>query len=165
MEYLSVLDQLKQSPPAFARGSEQERSALDQFARFFSDFSPDKVDRLIDHTYASDVWFNDTLKTVQGREALRSYLRHSAEAVQHCRVQILDILSNDSGDYYIRWTMVIRFRRFKPDTDTQTIGISHLRFNGAGLVVLHQDYWDSSAGLFEHIPLLGMGIRAIKRRV
>ena len=128
-------------------------------------FSPDKVDRLIDHTFASDGWFNDTLKTVQGREALRSYLRHSAEAVQHCRVQILDILSNDSGDYYIRWTMVIRFRRFKPDTDTQTIGISHLRFNGAGLVVLHQDYWDSSAGLFEHIPLLGMGIRAIKRRV
>lgn len=165
MEYLTVLEQLKQAPPAFERGSERERAALAQFARFFSDFSPDKVEKLIDQTYAADVWFNDTLKTLHGREALRTYLRHSAEAVQSCRVQILDTLSNDSGDYFLRWTMVIRFRRFKPGVDTQTIGMSHLRFNGDGRVVLHQDYWDSTAGLFEHVPLLGFGIRAIKRRV
>lgn len=165
MEYLDVLDRLKRAAPAFDRGSERERAALAQFSRFFSDFSPDKVEKLIDETYATDVWFNDTLKTLQGRDALRTYLRHSAEAVQSCRVQILDTLSNDSGDYFLRWTMVIRFRRFKPNVDTQTIGMSHLRFNSQGLVVLHQYYWDSTAGLFEHVPLLGFGIRAIKRRV
>jgi hypothetical protein len=56
-------------------------------------------------------------------------------------------------------------KRFKPNQDTQTIGMSHLRFDASGLVRLHQDYWDSTAGLFEHVPLLGAGIRAIKRRV
>jgi hypothetical protein len=166
MEYLDVLERCRRElPTAFDRGSQAERDALARFARFFSDFSPDKVERLVDQTYAPDVWFNDTLKTVHGRDALRSYLRHSAEAVESCRVQILDTLSNDQGDYYIRWTMVIRFRRFKRGQDTQTIGMSHLRFDANGLVRLHQDYWDSTAGLFEHVPLLGAGIRAIKRRV
>jgi len=166
MEYLDVLERCRrQLPLAFERGSVAESDALARFARFFSDFSPDKVERLVDQTYAADVWFNDTLKTLQGRDALRSYLKHSAQAVQSCRVEILDTLSNDRGDYYVRWTMVIRFKRFKPGEDTQTIGMSHLRFDRDGLVRLHQDYWDSSAGLFEHIPLLGAAIRAIKRRV
>ena len=60
---------------------------------------------------------------------------------------------------------MIRFKRFKSNQDTQTIGMSHLRFNREGLVQLHQDYWDSTAGLFEHIPLLGAAIGMIKRRV
>lgn len=166
MEYLDVLERcMKELPQPFERGSVGERDALARFARFFSDFSPDKVDRLVDLTYAPDVWFNDTLKTIRGRDALRSYLRHSAEAVESCRVEILDTLGNERGDYYLRWAMVIRFRRFKRGQDTRTIGMSHLRFNADGLVRLHQDYWDSTAGLFEHVPLLGAGIRAIKRRV
>lgn len=166
MEYLQVLDALKQKlPRAFERGSTAESDALQRFGRFFSDFSPQKVDTLVDLTYADDVWFNDTLKTIRGRDTLRNYLRHSAEAVEACQVQILDTLSNNDGDYFLRWTMSIRFKRFKRGVDTQTIGVSHLRFNQDGLVSLHQDYWDSSAGLFEHVPLLGAGIRAIKRRV
>ena len=166
MEYLDVLERCKRELPlAFERGSSAETEALARFARFFSDFSPDKVERLVDQTYAPDVWFNDTLKTLKGRDDLRHCLKHSADAVQSCRVEILDTLSNGQGDYYVRWTMVIRFKRFKPGQDTQTIGMSHLRFNRDGLVRLHQDYWDSTAGLFEHIPLLGAAIRAIKRRV
>lgn len=166
MEYLNVLERCKRDlPQAFARGSEAEKTALARFSRFFADFSPNKIENLLDQTYAPDIWFNDTLKTVCGRDTLREYLKHSAEAVQSCRVELLDTLSNDQGDYFVRWTMVIRFRRFKPKQDTQTIGVSHLRFNREGLVTLHQDYWDSTAGLFEHIPLLGAGIRAIKRRV
>lgn len=166
MEYLDVLERCKRElPQAFARGSDAEKDALTRFGRFFADFSPNKIEHLLDQTYAPDIWFNDTLKTVHGRDSLRSYLKHSAEAVQSCRVEVLDTLSNDQGDYFIRWTMVIRFRRFKPNQDTQTIGVSHVRFNREGLVTLHQDYWDSTAGLFEHVPLLGAGIRAIKRRV
>lgn len=166
MEYLTVLARLKRELPIpFDRGSAAETAALANFGRFFSDFSPAKVDKLVDLTYANDVWFNDTLKTIEGRDALRKYLRHSAEAVESCRVEILDTLSNATSDYFVRWTMFIRFKRFKPKEETQTIGMSHLRFNRDGLAVLHQDYWDATAGIFEHVPVLGAAIRAIKRRV
>lgn len=166
MDYLQTLDVLKSRlPQPLQRGSAAEAEALARFSRFFADFSPDKVGRLIDQTYAEDVWFNDTLKTVRGREPLREYMRHSAEAVDACQVQILDTLANDQGDYYLRWTMMIRFKRFRRGVDTHSIGMSHLRFDRDGLVALHQDYWDAASALFEHVPLLGAGIRAIKRRV
>ncbi len=146
-------------------GSAPETVALDRFRAFFSTFSPDKVDRLLAATYAPDVWFNDTLKEIEGLAALAPYLRESSEAVAACTVKIDEIIANGSGDYYVRWTMMIRFKRFARGKDTHSIGISQLRFNSDGLVVFHQDFWNAADGLFQYVPLLGAGIRAIKRRL
>lgn len=148
-----------------AAGSPAEAEALERFARFFSDFSPGRIERLLPETYAEDVVFDDTLKTVRGRDALAHYLGESAAAVEACEVGILDRSSNGEGDYYLRWRMMIRFRRFRRGQDTHSIGMSHLRFNGEGRVVYHQDYWNAADGLFEHIPVIGHLIRAVKRRV
>lgn len=165
MEYLTELAKQQQRGAPFLRGSSEESAALARFQRFFADFSPQKIAVLLDQTYSDDAWFNDTLKTIRGREAMRHYLAESAEAVQSCVVEVKEVLSNDQGDYYIRWLMTIRFKRFKKGQDTQTIGISHVRFNPEGKVCFHQDYWDSTAGIFEHIPLLGWMIRKIKARL
>ena len=82
MEYLDVLERCKRElPRAFERGSAEEKAALARFGKFFADFSPNKIEGLLDQTYAPDIWFNDTLKTIQGRDSLRQYLKHSAEAV------------------------------------------------------------------------------------
>jgi len=40
-------------------------------------------------------------------------------------------------------------------TPIQTIGMSQLRFDREGRVLLQQDYWDSAAGVYEHIPGIG----------
>ena len=61
--------------------------------------------------------------------------------------------------------MTLRFKNLQRGKDTTSIGMSHIRFNSEGQVVLHQDFWDSSAGLFEHMPALGWMIRAVKRRL
>jgi hypothetical protein len=42
--------------------------------------------------------------------------------------------------------------------------MTHLRFDRDGRVIYHQDYWDSGSALFEKIPVLGGGIRAVKKR-
>jgi hypothetical protein len=166
MEYLEALDAVRRrhgSP--LAAGSAAEADALARFRAFFASFSPDKVDRLLDATYAEDVWFNDTLKTVAGRAALAPYLRESAHAVEDCRVEVHEIVGNGAGDYYARWSMMIRFKRFHRGHDTHSIGMSHLRFDAAGRVVLHQDFWNAADALYQYVPLLGAGIRAIKRRL
>jgi len=165
MTYSERLSTLKQELPLpFAPGSDEESAALDRFRAFFSDFSPAKVEQLLGATYAEDIWFNDTLKTVEGIEPLGQYLSHSASAVDACVVDVAEISTNGKGDYYARWSMMIQFKRFKRGQQTHSIGMSHLRFNEHGKVVLHQDYWDSSQGLFEHVPVLGAMIRWIKRR-
>ena len=46
-----------------------------------------------------------------------------------------------------------------------TPGITLVRFDRSGRILIHQDYWDSTTGLFEHVPVLGYGIRAIKARL
>lgn len=165
MDYLTELAAQSRQSPALIRGSAEEAAALARFQLFFADFSPQKIDVLLDKTYAKDAWFNDTLKTIRGRDQMHPYLKHSAEAVESCVVEIKETLSNETGDYYIRWVMTIRFKRFKKGQDTQTIGMSHLRFNSDGLVCFHQDYWDSTAGIFEHIPVLGWMIGKIKARL
>ncbi len=166
MTYAEQLAAVKQQwPQPLAPGSAEEVAALQRFRAFFSDFSPSKIGQLVEQTYAEDAWFNDTLKTVEGLTELRRYLTHSAEAVDACKVEVDEICSNGAGDYYARWRMMIQFKRFKRGQRTHSIGMSHLRFNAQGKVVLHQDYWDSSQGLFEHVPVLGWMIRAIKRRV
>ena len=166
MNYAARLAELQAADPLpFAPGSETETLALDNFRRFFADFSPAKIESLLEQTYAPEVWFNDTLKTVRGTGPLKHYLSESASAVDACRVEIHDISHNGSGDYLVRWSMMIRFKRFKRGQDTHSIGVSHLRFDRDGRVLLQQDYWDAAQGLFEHVPLLGAMIRAIKRRL
>ncbi len=166
METLDALEAARlRHPGGFAPDSDAEKAALDRFAHFFGDFEPDRVEKLLDTTYAPDVYFNDSLKTIRGSADLRHYLEESAAGVEDCKVGIEDITRNRHGEYLVRWRMLIRFRKFAKGRDNWTIGITHLRFGADGRVVYHQDYWDSAHGLYEHIPLLGAGIRAIKRRL
>ena len=75
------------------------------------------------------------------------------------------VVRTDQGDHYFRWKMMIRFKRFKKNRDTWTVGMSHLRFNAQGLVVYHQDYWNAADGIFRHIPVLGNMINAVINRL
>ncbi len=166
MTYDDALTQARAACPLpFAPGSAAEEAALARFARFFSDFSPAKVASLLDDTYAEHLYFHDTLKFIGSREALREYLGHSAAAVESCVVRIDEVMGNGRGDYYLRWAMRIRFRRFARGRDTDSIGMSHLRFDADGRVIFHQDFWNAAEGLFQYVPLLGWMIRAIQRRL
>ena len=166
METLDELDAARvRHPQVLEPGSDAERAALERFAQFFGDFEPDRVGRMLATTYAPDVWFNDSLKTIQGSAELGRYLEESAAGVEDCKVSIQEFTRTRHGEYLVRWKMLIRFRKFARGKDTWTIGVTHLRFTADGRVTYHQDYWDSARGVFEHIPLLGAGIRAIRRRI
>lgn len=165
METLEKLKEIRARHPAPPAGSVAESQALARFAQFFSSFAPDRVDKLVPQTYAADVYFNDTLKAIEGREALSHYLRESAEAVDECRVEIHETTRTANDEHLVRWSMMIRFKKFRRGVDTWTVGMSHLRFDAEGRVVYHQDYWNAADGLFQHIPVLGTLINAIKRRL
>ena len=44
-------------------------------------------------------------------------------------------------------------------------GVTHLRFDADGRVVLHRDYWDAAEELYEKLPVVGGLMRLIKRRL
>ncbi len=164
MEYREKLAELQAAGPALAPGSAGEREAVERFQALLSDFKAPGFAEGIREVYAEDAWFNDTLKTVRGVDALVEYLTESAAAVESCTVEFLD-LAAQNGDYYFRWAMDIRFKKIARGKTTRSIGMSHIRFDADGKVVLHQDFWDSAGGLFEHVPAVGWMIRRIKKRL
>ena len=163
MDYLQALDAVRRrhgSP--LATGSAAESEALDRFRAFFATFAPDKVERLLDATYAEDVWFNDTLKTLRGRAALEAYFLKTMDHVDLFQTEVNDV-ARSGGNFYVRWTMDIRFKGAKEPV--RTIGVSLLRFDREGRAVFHQDFWDSGAGFYEHLPVLGGVMRWIKTKI
>jgi len=166
METLKELDAIRIKHTSVpAANSPEELRAIENFKAFFSSFESNRIDTLLDKTYASDVYFNDTLKTIRGIESLAHYLKESAAAVENCRVEVIEVTRSENDEHYFRWKMLIRFKRFKKGQDTWTVGMSHLRFNADGLVVYHQDYWNATDGLFRHIPVLGHMINAVIKRL
>ena len=137
---------------------------IERWKQLLADFSVENLKGKVGSVYAGETFFNDTLKTLRSPEAIEDYLIETAKMLQYGSVSYDDIAI--SGDnVYIRWTMVYRSKTLSKNQDIVTIGMSHLRFDEAGKVVLHQDFWDSTRGIFEHVPLIGNGIRAVKKRL
>ncbi len=147
-----------------ASGSAGEKAAIEKFRGFFGDLREESIKKDIRAVYAPDVRFNDTLKSIKGVDPLEHYLVETARNVESCKVEIEEILTSSSG-VFVRWRMGIRFKKFHKGTTQESIGMTHLRFDKEGRVIYHQDYWDSGANLFEKIPVLGSGIRAVKHRL
>ena len=164
MDYLETLRSLAEQGAALEPGGEEERLAIERFESLLSDFkAPDFRARIRD-VYAEDVFFNDTLKTVRGVDRVEEYLVASAEAIDHGTVEFSDLVAED-GNYYFRWVMKLRFKRLARGEEKRSIGMTHVRFDSAGKVVLHQDFWDSTGGLFEHVPVIGWLLRRVKKRL
>lgn len=150
--------------PNLKSGSVGEKEALERFQNLLTGLEPTKVAELAREVYSEDAYFNDTLKTLHGSEAISSYLLHTAENVDDIQVTMLDV-ARSGPDYYLRWKMVFQAPKLRRGQPIVTIGITQARFNAEGQVVLHQDYWDSAAGLYEHVPVLGSLVHAIQQRL
>ena len=127
-------------------------------------FSEENIKGKVAAVYADDLFFNDTVKTVRRAAELEAYLLETAEMLVHGSVEYEDVVESGE-DVYVRWRMVYQSKKLAKHQDIVTIGMSHLRFNEEGKVILHQDFWDSTRGIFEHVPVIGSGIRAIKKRL
>ena len=157
-EYRAALEKAEKD------GSGNEEHGLEQIKGLLADFSEENMSRAAE-IYAADAFLNDTLKTVRGNQAIQDYFVETAESLVFARVTFQDTLRSSDGSYYLRWTMVMESKVIRKKQKIETIGMSHLRFDLEGKVIVHQDFWDSCRGVFEHIPIVAAGIRIVKRRL
>jgi steroid delta-isomerase len=136
-----------------------------RFEAFNGDFSSNNIVAHTKEVYAADVWFRDPFKEIHGEPEFEAYLLRGSSAVAQYSMDWKDVAEHD-GDFYFRWVMTLKLKRDgKNDPSTVNNGISHVRFNAAGLVIFHEDYFDAATFLYEKIPLLGSAIRFIKNRL
>lgn len=145
-------------------GSAAEDEAIGRFRGFFENMTPQQVADTVESVYAADAWLYDTLALHHGIEAIKPYFIKTAERAAGVRVEVLDVLRKEN-EFYIKWSMEIDWSAFRKGGTTRSFGMSHLRFDQRGRVVLHYDFWDSTNGFFEHLPVVGSLIRWIKRKV
>jgi hypothetical protein len=144
---------------------ETKNATLERFAKFLQGInSTEFIEKEIDHVYAENAYLNDTLKSLQGRDAIKQHFIKTSDAMSAYTVDIDDISSSEKG-YYIRWTMKFNAPKLAKGQEIESIGITYAEFDEQGKVILHQDFWDSTSGFFEHVPLLGGGINIIKKRL
>ena len=149
------------NPPALPPGSDAEREAVGRVVAMFADFSLSNVTARVRDVYAEDAYLRDGFKELRGLAAIAPYMIRSTEPLRHCAFAFEPFITRD-GDYYLRWVMTTNLRRDPPERVTQVIGMSHIRFNRAGRVIFHQDYWDPSDVLYSRIPIAGWLIHKVK---
>ena len=158
---------LERTHDAAVASARQPREALDAaidgFLGLFADFDRASVERAARDAYAVDTYFNDGFVEIEGGEAIAGYLARTAGATADIEVEIEDRVVAD-GEVYLRWVM--RFATAGPRSRTIVApGMTHLRFDAAGRIAYHRDYWDGSGALAEFVPLVGSILRQVRARM
>ena len=141
-------------------GSEIDQR-IDNFIKLYNHLEKNSVARETKNTYAESIYFNDTLVTINNRQELIKYLEQTQQQIQSLSFSVLNVFEKDN-DLLVQWKMRTEFEILGQQSDIETIGISHLRFDQHGKITLHQDYWDSTHGFFQHIPMIGGILQWIK---
>jgi hypothetical protein len=146
------------------RGSPEEHAAITRFENFLAHLDEQTARDETEKVYAPDAFLNDTLKTIHGAPAIRDYFIKTAQGLDSMIVRFDDVAV--SGDtYYFRWTMETRMKHLSPGKTIRTIGVTMVRFDPEGRVLIHQDFWDSAQGVWDHVPVMGSVIRWIKSKL
>lgn len=147
-----------------ARGSEAEKAAISRFENFLAHLDEKTAREETEKVYAPDAFLNDTLKTLHGSPAIRSYFIKTAQGLDSMTVTF-DDLAVSGKNYYFRWTMETRMKHLARGKNIRTIGMTLVRFDSKGRVLVHQDFWDSAQGVWDHVPVLGFVIRWIQAKI
>ncbi len=153
--YKNALDTFPGSTAAIDEG-------LDRFGRTFADLTADNVGQEMRALYADRVFFNDTLVTLESSDAVGDYMASTGDKLDVSKVDV-DHTIRDGNDVYVRWTMHFKTSAFGMKVESNSIGMTHLRFDDQGRIVVHQDFWDAASGLYEHLPIVGAMLRTAKR--
>lgn len=138
--------------------------AVNGFIEVFNKTQHGDVASIIRETYAETLYFNDTFRTITDRNTLINYMQQTGQQVDWLEVQVQDI-AHSEHDMYVRWIMRMQFTVMGKKVESESIGISQLRFDKQGKIILHQDFWDGVDGFYQHLPIIGYSLRKIRERL
>ncbi len=129
---------------------------------FFETLRAEDLPRL-GELYAVDAFFKDPFNEVRGVPAIEAVFDHMFRTLDEPRFVVHDAVSQGE-QCFLAWDFVFRPR--KGGSQALTVrGATHLRFGSDGRITTHRDYWDAAEELYEKVPVLGMLMHWLKRRV
>ena len=154
----------EQAIAQFAGNQSHIDDGMARFESAFSDLTAEDRAERFKALYAPELYFNDTLHVLRTRDEVVDYMTRTGGSLSESRVDIEHVI-RDGNDVYVRWTMEFKTRAAGRDIHSHSIGMTHLRFDEEGRVVLHQDFWDSGHALYAHLPFVGFAVRQAHNRM
>ncbi|XLZ70895.1 nuclear transport factor 2 family protein [Massilia sp. SR12] len=132
---------------------------LDKLLDWYTTLAPDTVRRAGQH-YAADAHFRDPFNDVRGIAAIEGIFHHMFENTDNPRFIIRErVMQGEQA--FVTWLFEFGLRGQHYTVE----GASHLRFTADGLVAAHRDYWDAAEELLQKLPIVGLPIRWLRRRL
>lgn len=111
--------------------------------------------------YSPQARFKDPFNEVQGREAIGQVFAHMFATLHEPRF-VVDLAMAEGDDAFLTWGFL--FRRGNGEV-MRICGATHLHFAADGRIDLHRDYWDAAQELYAKLPVLGVLMRWLQRRL
>lgn len=124
----------------------------------------EKIREICPQLYAENAYFSDTLVILHGEPAIQAHFLRTAQAMTAYEASVDDVAFS-GNDYYVRWTMKFRSPRFAGGEEICSTGVSQIRFNDAGKISFHQDFWDSGQHVYGHLPVVSPMIHFIQKQI
>ena len=112
--------------------------------------------------YAEQARFIDPFNDVTGIAAIRRVFEHMYATLEAPRFEVLEAVGEGALGF-LTWRFM--FKRQGGRIDHCVHGVTRLRFDADGRVLLHHDHWDPARQLYEGVPLLGAALRWLRRRL
>jgi ketosteroid isomerase-like protein len=126
---------------------------------FFETLAPASLPN-IGRIYAADARFRDPFNEVHGLRAIEGIFEDMFIRTRDPRFVITSAV--EQGDQaFVTWD----FSFGSGSRQLRIQGCSHLHFDAQGRASLHRDYWDAAGELYEQLPLLGVLMRALRRKL
>lgn len=126
---------------------------------WFEALEPGSLDT-IDSVYTADARFADPFNEVQGIEAIRRIYAHMFATLGRPRFVVHEVVGT-APSVFMTWDFIVPRAR----GELTIHGATHFRFSADGRIAMHRDYWDTAGELYAKLPLLGLLVRALRRRL
>lgn len=133
-----------------------------KYAQFYERLSPETLNE-IDEICTADLYFQDPFNKLNNLDSVKYLFRDMFEKSEHYGFETLGIYPDEEKrEAIIKW-------HFKADIEKvgklDFEGLSEIKFNDAGMVYAHIDYWDSAEHFYMKLPILKQLIGFVRGRL
>ncbi len=133
---------------------------VDKLIHFYEQLTPASL-ALFFEVYSDDAYFKDPFNEVNGLPAIQHIFSHMFDKVDAPRFIVTQRVEDDGGAVLV-WDFTYRVRLWGGGKTQVMRGASHVKFDAAGKVCYHRDYWDTGEELYMKLPLLGGLMRFLR---
>lgn len=129
----------------------------------FDNLRADNI-QILNDFYAKDTTFIDPLGTHNGIQSVKNYYQNLYKNVKSIKFTYKDLVSN-GNTHALYWTMTLSADGLNGGSPIILEGNSYIKFNEAGLVSFHRDYFDMGEFIYEHVPVMSWLVKKVKDKL